>query len=110
MSTPAHPVRYRRPSHTTELVLFAFHHTGRPMYGGEIARAGELDEGTVKRILERLQRDGWATAAEPVRSPSGPPRHYFELTDQGRKVAADAFERMLQQSPATRSVDVGLGL
>ncbi len=63
---------------------------GRRLYGYEIVRtlrgieALVISEGTVYPILSRLKRERFVrTSIEE--SPDGPPRKYYELTDDGRR-------------------------
>src|SRR6187551_2652126 len=81
-------------------------------YGFDLVRAlAELDglvtsEGTIYPLLSRLRRDGLVTTTWHE-SPSGPPRRYYQLTDQGRRALAlfttewdrftDAVDHLLQQ-------------
>jgi PadR family transcriptional regulator PadR len=64
-------------------------------YGFDIVRAlaaaGNLltSEGTIYPLLGRLRRDGLVTTSW-VESPSGPPRRYYRLTDDGHH-ALDTF-------------------
>jgi PadR family transcriptional regulator PadR len=61
-------------------------------YGFELVRLlGDLvtSEGTIYPLLSRLRRDG-AVETTWRESSSGPPRRYYQLTDQGRN-ALDAF-------------------
>lgn len=64
-------------------------------YGLELARAlADADglvtsEGTVYPLLTRLRRDGLVDATWEE-SPSGPPRRYYRITNDGR-VALKAF-------------------
>ncbi len=59
-----------------------------PRYGFDLVRtlaaADGLvtSEGTIYPLLGRLRRDGLVTTTWHE-SPSGPPRRYYELTDQG---------------------------
>jgi PadR family transcriptional regulator PadR len=62
---------------------------GRPLYGYDIVRtlrgieALVISEGTVYPILSRLKRERFVeTSIEE--SPDGPPRKYYQLTDDGR--------------------------
>ena len=60
-------------------------------YGYEIAqeliKTGELavGEGTIYPLLSRLQREG-KVSAEWRESPSGPPRKYYRITPEGRRL------------------------
>lgn len=72
-------------------ILAAVHKS--PTYGYQIRQTlrehGVLSDnpGTVYAILGRMDARG-LLEAHHVRSPSGPPRRYFELTDQGRGALA----------------------
>ena len=86
----------------------------RPRYGFDLVRAlGAADglvtsEGTIYPLLGRL-RGGLVTTTWHE-SPSGPPRHYYELTGEGRRALAlfttewdrftDAVDRLLRQEAA----------
>ena len=64
------------------------------LYGFEVARvmsaAGLVaGEGTVYPLLSRLAREGYVTTTWRE-SPSGPPRKYYAITEQGR-AALDHF-------------------
>ncbi|AWB94469.1 PadR family transcriptional regulator [Agromyces badenianii] len=69
-------------------VLVALVESASPMWGLQIIKDSGRNPGTVYPILERLESLGWLTSdwpAEPERS--GPRRHYYELTAEGRKAA-----------------------
>lgn len=79
----------------TALVLQAlargFHH------GFDIMDATSLPSGTVYPILRRLDREGylkstWEKQAIAQRE-QRPPRRYYEITEAGEKMLADAVER-----------------
>ena len=61
----------------------------RRMYGYEIVRKLRkiegliISEGTIYPILSRLKRQGLVTTSIQE-SPEGPPRKYYELTQQGK--------------------------
>ena len=61
----------------------------RETYGYEICQRlrsggfGEISEGTIYPLLLRLEKNG-AIAAVYQRSPSGPRRKYFTITEAGR--------------------------
>ena len=61
----------------------------RRMYGYEIVRKLRkiegliISEGTIYPILSRLRRQGLVTTSIQE-SPEGPPRKYYELTQQGK--------------------------
>lgn len=55
----------------------------------ELSEAGLLaSEGTIYPLLSRLRKDG-AVRTSWQESPSGPPRRYYSLTDQGKDALAD---------------------
>jgi PadR family transcriptional regulator PadR len=64
-------------------------------YGFDLVRGlAEMDgmvtsEGTIYPLLSRLRRDG-LVESNWQESPSGPPRRYYRLTEQGRS-ALDGF-------------------
>ncbi len=68
---------------------------GGPAYGLELARRLSADvpllasEGTLYPLLARLRRSGWVHSTWQE-STSGPPRRYYQLTDDGR-AALGAF-------------------
>jgi PadR family transcriptional regulator, regulatory protein PadR len=84
----------------------------QPRYGFDLVRTlGAADglvtsEGTIYPLLSRLRRDGLVTTTWHE-SPSGPPRRYYELTEQGQRALSlfttewdrftDAVDRLLQQ-------------
>lgn len=79
---------------TVSLVLLGVLERARePMYGYQIAReigAGEaplVKQGALYPVLRSLEGGGLLTSrVEP--SVSGPPRRYYEITDDGRRVLA----------------------
>jgi PadR family transcriptional regulator, regulatory protein PadR len=62
----------------------------QPRYGFDLVRTlGAADglitsEGTIYPLLSRLRRDGLVTTTWNE-SPSGPPRRYYQLTDEGER-------------------------
>ena len=66
-------------------------------YGFDIARTlGAVEpisvsEGTVYPLLSRLRKDGAVTTSWQE-SDAGPPRKYYAITPQGRRVLADFIE------------------
>ncbi|MGO0576825.1 PadR family transcriptional regulator [Ornithinimicrobium panacihumi] len=55
----------------------------------ELSEAGLLaSEGTIYPLLSRLRKDGTVQTSWRE-SPTGPPRRYYSLTDQGRRALAD---------------------
>ncbi len=82
-------------TYPTALVLQAlsrgFHH------GFDIMDATGLPSGTVYPILRRLDREGllksaWEKAAIAQRE-QRPPRRYYEITNAGHEMLAEAIER-----------------
>ncbi len=75
-----------------ELCMLALLAT-EPRYGYQIAQgltesAGlAVSEGTIYPLLSRLQREG-LIRSQWQESPSGPPRKYYSLTDNGRQALA----------------------
>jgi PadR family transcriptional regulator PadR len=67
---------------------------GRPRYGVELVRElGEADalvtsEGTIYPLLSRLRRDELVETSWQE-SPSGPPRRYYALTEQGAQALGE---------------------
>jgi len=61
-------------------------------------------EGTLYPLLSRMRRQGWVETTWQE-STSGPPRRYYELTDQGR-TALDLFSRAWE--PFRQDVDTVL--
>jgi PadR family transcriptional regulator PadR len=93
-----------RLTYPTTLVLQALLHGHH--HGFDIMDATGLPSGTVYPILRRLDAEGcvrsrWERDGE-ARKEQRPPRRYYELTTQGRHLAADAIERYrpLQAVPA----------
>ncbi len=64
-----------------------------PSYGVDLAkRLGQhtalfASEGTLYPLLSRLRRQGWVESSWQE-STSGPPRRYYQLTDDGRAALA----------------------
>lgn len=55
----------------------------------ELSEAGLLaSEGTIYPLLSRLRKDGTVQTSWRE-SPTGPPRRYYSLTDQGSRALAD---------------------
>lgn len=80
-----------------ELVVLAILERG-PAYGLEmLARAnahGELvTDGGLYPLLARLEKAERVTARWETPAGGGPPRKYYELTDQGRAMAAEMRAR-----------------
>ncbi len=78
-------------------------------YGYEIAsRLAEgigMGEGTIYPLMRRMQADG-LVATYLVESPTGPPRKYYRLTDEGRS----AYElQKTEWSAFSAAVDAILG-
>jgi len=79
---------------TLEFCVLALLRGGR-LYGVELTRRlGDVDglatsEGTLYPLLSRLRRDGLVTTTWQE-SPSGPPRRYYALSDDGRR-ALESF-------------------
>ena len=48
-----------------------------------LAKGVDMGEGTIYPLMRRMQADG-LVAAYLQESPSGPPRKYYRLTEQGR--------------------------
>ena len=82
----------------------------RPLYGLDIARSLTADsvllasEGTLYPLLARLRRAGLVETTWQE-SPSGPPRRYYAMTDQGRR-AVEAFAHAW--TPFRNAVDAAL--
>lgn len=54
-----------------------------------------LGPATMYRTLKEMQRDGLITSTEgPDEESGGPPRRYYRLTAEGRRVGAAEVERM----------------
>jgi PadR family transcriptional regulator, regulatory protein PadR len=87
-----------RLTYPTTLVLHALlrgHH-----HGFDIMDATALPSGTVYPILRRLEAEGcvrshWEKEGD-ARKEQRPPRRYYDLTSQGRRVAHDAASRYRQ--------------
>lgn len=85
----------RTPSTTTVQVLRALVEGSR--YGFDIMDATGLPSGTVYPILGRLERDGhvrsrWEDPAV-AREEKRPPRKYYRVTDDGRRLLSEALAR-----------------
>jgi DNA-binding MarR family transcriptional regulator len=75
-----------------------------PAWGLSICRDADLGPGTVYPILDRLTERGWVTSRnETAPHPGRPARRYYELTGEGRLLAAQALE-------ARKARRFGLGL
>lgn len=80
---------------TTSLAILALlERSGEPMYGYQIARllqeaagGGLLKQGTIYPLLRTMEsRRLLSSEIEP--SDSGPPRRYYEITEDGRETLA----------------------
>ena len=70
----------------------------KKVYAGEIIRvlkttAFATQEGTLYPLLSRLKREG-LIVHEWVESPSGPPRKYFRLSNDGESLAKSMSEHL----------------
>ena len=83
--------------------------TAAPRYGYDLMKAARLPSGTLYPMLARLQAEGLVTSEwepKPQDASGRPPRKYYQLTDEGIRVArlelahASAAQRA---APATRS-------
>lgn len=104
------PDRPPRLSHATRLVLVAMHGAEGPMYSNDVCDSMRLDQGTVLRVYQQLEHEGYVrrTAAPPDAGQStGRPRNYFELTDEGHELAEALLPEMRRQTAALAR---GLGL
>lgn len=78
-------------------------------YGFDIARSLNsvepiaVSEGTVYPLLARLRKDGAVTTTWQE-SESGPPRKYYAITAQGRRVLADFTEEWARFRDAVDAV------
>ena len=91
---PAHMKKFQKElnSGTISLVTLSFMaRATEPMYGYQIAKLLEsategeplMKQGTLYPLLRSLEANGLLTSqVEP--SISGPPRRYYQITDQGR--------------------------
>jgi PadR family transcriptional regulator PadR len=76
-----------------------YHASERPVYGAwlirELARHGyNLSPGTLYPTLHALEQEGYLT--KEVRVVEGRQRKYYRITDQGRRVLAEACEKMVE--------------
>ena len=53
-----------------------------------MAHAVDMGEGTIYPLMRRMQKDG-LVATYLEESPSGPPRKYYSITDEGRARLAE---------------------
>jgi len=84
-------------SGTVSLVLLAIlDRSAEPLYGYQIAKRIEggwqgsvtIKQGTLYPVLRTMEENGLLTSSvEP--SVSGPPRKYYQITDQGRSVLGE---------------------
>lgn len=65
-----------------------------------------IREGNIYPILARLQTDGLVTSYSEA-SRDGPPRRYFELTQEGEKVLGDMNAHWDQINESIRSIRKG---
>jgi DNA-binding PadR family transcriptional regulator len=65
--------------------LLEAHRAGRRIHGWEIIKTAQLVGPTVYKVLERLEKSGWATRESEDLNPedSRPPRRYYRLTPPG---------------------------
>ena len=85
---------------TVELILLSVvRQAGKPIYGYQIAKIIEKDNGqipiiklgTLYPILRALEKDGWLEShVDP--SVTGPPRRYYRITEPGRNTLAQLKE------------------
>ncbi len=84
----------------------------RRMYGYEIVRKLRkiegliISEGTIYPILSRLKRQGLVTTSIQE-SPEGPPRKYYELTQQGKDMVCQMNAYWQAISNVTDSIEKG---
>jgi PadR family transcriptional regulator, regulatory protein PadR len=73
----------------------------QPRYGYDLMRAARLPSGTLYPLLARLQDEGLvASRWEPAGQAGGrPPRRYYQLTEDGIRVAR--LERATAAQPGT---------
>jgi DNA-binding PadR family transcriptional regulator len=69
---------------------------GEPLHGWAIIKETGLDGATVYKILQRMVRTGWATAALEDPGPVRARRRYYVLTGDGAELA----ERLLAGRPS----------
>lgn len=85
----------RTPSATTVQVLRALLEGSR--YGFDVMDATGLPSGTVYPILGRLERDGHVRSRwedpEVAREEKRPPRKYYRVTEDGRRLLSEALAR-----------------
>lgn len=66
----------------------------RDYYGYElveyISKYIDISEGTIYPLLRRLKKDGYVTTYLKE-SQEGPPRKYYEITDEGNKAYEELF-------------------
>lgn len=87
-------------SGTSSLVLLSvLSRSGEPMYGYQIAKMLEesgpdipmMKQGTLYPVLRSLEENGFLESkVEP--SVSGPPRRYYEITNEGRSALVEWVE------------------
>lgn len=77
------------------VLLIVMEQAGKEMYGYEIAKAMKLDDenplfkqGAIYPVLRSLHAAGLLDSRVEA-SAFGPPRRYYQITDEGRKVLAD---------------------
>lgn len=85
----------RPPSTATVQVLRAL--VEGSGYGFDVMDATGLPSGTVYPILSRLERDGHVRSrwedAELAREEKRPPRKYYRVTEDGRRLLSEALAR-----------------
>lgn len=95
------------------VVLAALSQLRTPRYGYELRQALAnnglpIEEGTLYPLLRRLESQGWLRSEWKIED--GPPRRYYALNAEGRKLLArlttswqginDAMDRLLEEDPA----------
>lgn len=84
-------------SYNASIVLQALAAGAR--YGFEIMRVTKLPSGTVYPLLRRLEASGYVGSRweerDDAHSDRRPARRYYDVTDQGRTVLAEAREKII---------------
>lgn len=93
----------------TKLVLRALLDESGPFWNYGLTQQLRINQTTVNNVLRRLGEAGWATST--LESPDaktarggGPPRLYWELTDEGRQAATERLAEAEQRQARGREL------
>lgn len=93
----------------TKMVLRTLLNATEPMWTDQIALESSVPWSTANGSLRRMARAEWVeTFAEPKESSAhhpGPPRRYWQLTDEGRKQAIERLRTIRTNSSSRDRTD-----